>query len=154
MSSSGPFRVVDHVVECQHIREYPGATAHEQEEELHLAVKQYIPIDNPNPQPGDVTILAAHANGFPKVCQNAGGKPFPRGASAHRPIRNCTNLSGRRSMPGPRQMGSGYAASGWQMSRTRARAVWSTRIFWEMTVSILMTTTRVAYPTPSQTPSL
>ncbi|PKY05204.1 toxin biosynthesis protein [Aspergillus campestris IBT 28561] len=66
MSSSGPFRVVDHVVECQHIREYPGATAHEQEEELHMAVKQYIPIDNPNPQPGDVTILAAHANGFPK----------------------------------------------------------------------------------------
>ncbi|KAL2810449.1 Alpha/beta hydrolase family-domain-containing protein [Aspergillus granulosus] len=66
MSSSGPFRVVEHVVPSQHIREYPGATAHEQEDVLNLAVKQYIPLDNPNPQPGDVTILAAHANGFPK----------------------------------------------------------------------------------------
>ncbi|KAL4896694.1 Alpha/beta hydrolase family-domain-containing protein [Aspergillus ambiguus] len=65
-STSGPFRVVEHAVECQHIREYPGALANEQEDELHLAVKQYIPLDNPNPQPGDVTILAAHANGFPK----------------------------------------------------------------------------------------
>ncbi|KAL3484967.1 Alpha/beta hydrolase family-domain-containing protein [Aspergillus germanicus] len=66
MSSSSPFRVVEHVVPSQHIREYPAATAHEQEDILNLAVKQYIPLDNPNPQPGDVTILAAHANGFPK----------------------------------------------------------------------------------------
>lgn len=65
--SSNPFRVVDHVVPCQHIREYPRATSTEQEQVLHLAVKQYIPIDNPNPQPGDVTIIGAHANGFPKV---------------------------------------------------------------------------------------
>jgi alpha-beta hydrolase superfamily lysophospholipase len=57
---------VEHVVECQHIREYPAATANEQEDVLHLAVKQYVPLDNPEPQPGDVTILAAHANGFPK----------------------------------------------------------------------------------------
>ncbi|CAI7624348.1 unnamed protein product [Penicillium glandicola] len=63
---SSPFRIVEHVVPTQHIREYPGATANVQEEPLHLAVKQYIPLDNPNPQPGDITILAAHANGFPK----------------------------------------------------------------------------------------
>ncbi|KAJ5169511.1 uncharacterized protein N7500_002294 [Penicillium coprophilum] len=63
---SSPFRIVEHVVPTQHIREYPGATANDQEEPLHLAVKQYIPLDNPNPQPGDITILAAHANGFPK----------------------------------------------------------------------------------------
>ncbi|KAK4864946.1 hypothetical protein LT330_001569 [Penicillium expansum] len=63
---SSPFRIVEHVVPTQHIREYPGATATDQEEPLHLAVKQYIPLDNPNPQPGDITILAAHANGFPK----------------------------------------------------------------------------------------
>lgn len=67
MSSSGPFRIVEHVVPCQHIREYPAATANEQEDTLHLAVKQYVPLDNPHPQPGDVTILGAHANGFPKV---------------------------------------------------------------------------------------
>ena len=29
-------------------------------------MKQYIPKDNPNPRPGDVTIIGAHANGFPK----------------------------------------------------------------------------------------
>ncbi|KAL3480599.1 Alpha/beta hydrolase family-domain-containing protein [Aspergillus californicus] len=66
MTLSSPFRVVEHVVPCEHIREYPGATANEQEDVLNLAVKQYIPLDNPNPQPGDVTVLAAHANGFPK----------------------------------------------------------------------------------------
>lgn len=61
------FRVVEHLVPCQYIREYPAATANDQEEDLYLCVKQYIPLDNPNPQPGDVTILGAHANGFPKV---------------------------------------------------------------------------------------
>lgn len=66
-SSSGSFRIVKHLVPGEHIREYPAATANEQEETLCLAVKQYIPLDNPNPQPGDVTILGAHANGFPKV---------------------------------------------------------------------------------------
>lgn len=64
---SGPFRIVEHEIPCQHIREYPAATAHEQEDVLHLSVRQYIPLDNPNPQPGDVTIIAAHANGFLKV---------------------------------------------------------------------------------------
>ncbi|QKX55833.1 uncharacterized protein TRUGW13939_02931 [Talaromyces rugulosus] len=63
---SFPFRVVEHVVPGQYIREYPRATSTSQEETLHLAVKQYIPLDNPNPKPGDVTIIAAHANGFPK----------------------------------------------------------------------------------------
>ncbi|EGD86660.1 hypothetical protein H112_05166 [Trichophyton rubrum D6] len=60
------FRVIEHVVPCQHIREYPYATATSQEETLSLAVKQYAPLDNPNPQPGDVTIIGTHANGFPK----------------------------------------------------------------------------------------
>jgi hypothetical protein len=55
------------VVPCQHIREYPHATADRQEEVLSLSVKQYIPLDNLQPSPGDVTIIGAHANGFPKV---------------------------------------------------------------------------------------
>ncbi|KAH8697494.1 putative toxin biosynthesis protein [Talaromyces proteolyticus] len=63
---SFPFRVVEHVVPGQYIREYPRATSTSQEQTLRLAVKQYIPLDNPSPQPGDVTIIAAHANGFPK----------------------------------------------------------------------------------------
>lgn len=61
------FDIKEHVVDGQHIREYPRATANSQEEVLQLAVKQYIPKDNPNPKPGDITIIASHANGFVKV---------------------------------------------------------------------------------------
>ncbi|KAI1181859.1 Alpha/beta hydrolase family-domain-containing protein [Nemania serpens] len=66
MSSSFPFHIKEHVVPGQHIREWPRATANSQDDVLSLHVKQYIPKDNPTPQPGDVTIIAAHANGFPK----------------------------------------------------------------------------------------
>jgi len=34
---------------------------------LYLHLKQNCPQDNPNPQPGDATIIAAHGNGFVKV---------------------------------------------------------------------------------------
>lgn len=64
MASS--FRIVDHVVPSQHIREYPRGLADEQEVILHQAVKQYIPLDNLSPKDGDVTIISSHANGFPK----------------------------------------------------------------------------------------
>lgn len=60
------FQVEEHIVPCQHIREYPRATADNQEDVLHLAVKQYIPLNNLTPKSGDVTIIGAHANGFPK----------------------------------------------------------------------------------------
>ncbi|KAI0112432.1 Alpha/beta hydrolase family-domain-containing protein [Nemania sp. FL0031] len=69
--SSFPFHIKEHVVPCQHIREWARATANSQEDVLHLHVKQYIPKDNPSPQPGDVTILGAHANGFPKELYEA-----------------------------------------------------------------------------------
>jgi hypothetical protein len=61
------FEIKEHTVEAQHIREYPRATANSQEDVLRLSVKQYIPKSNPHPIPGDVTIIAAHANGFVKV---------------------------------------------------------------------------------------
>lgn len=60
------FDIKEHVIDGQHIREYARATAHSQEEVLQLAVKQYIPKDNPHPKPGDITIIASHANGFVK----------------------------------------------------------------------------------------
>jgi hypothetical protein len=69
--SSHLFRIEEHFVPCQHIREYPHATAGEQEDGLHLAVKQYIPLNNLEPRSGDVTIIGAHANGFPKVLVGA-----------------------------------------------------------------------------------
>lgn len=62
-----PFDIVEHVIPCQHIRAYPRATAHKQEELMHLSEKQYIPHDNRDAQIGDVTIIGAHAQGFPKV---------------------------------------------------------------------------------------
>jgi len=65
--SSSLFRVDEHVLPCQHIRQYPHATISGQEENLQIAIKQYTPLDNPTPKPGDVTIVGAHANGFPKV---------------------------------------------------------------------------------------
>jgi hypothetical protein len=61
-----PFRVIKHSVNAQHIREYPAATAGRQEDVLQLAVKQYVPLSHPDPQPGDLSIIGAHANGFPK----------------------------------------------------------------------------------------
>lgn len=66
-----PFHIKEHTLECQHVREYPRATANSQDDELYLAIKQYTPKDNPNPQPGDVTIIATHANGFPKELYEA-----------------------------------------------------------------------------------
>ncbi|KAL8392200.1 hypothetical protein RB595_002406 [Gaeumannomyces hyphopodioides] len=69
--SSQVFEIKEHIIDASHIREYPRATAHSQEEVLKVAVKQYIPKSNPNPQPGDVTVIGAHANGFPKELYEA-----------------------------------------------------------------------------------
>lgn len=63
------FRVIEHTARCQNVRQRPGAVKAGHESELRLAVKQYIPIDNPHPKEGDVTIIGAHANAFPKVTQ-------------------------------------------------------------------------------------
>lgn len=65
MSSS--FQIIEHVIDTQHIREYARATANSQEDVLRMVIKQYIPLSNRSPQPGDITIIGAHANGFPKV---------------------------------------------------------------------------------------
>lgn len=60
------FRVKEHRVPAQHIRGYPHATRHAQEEVLHIVVKQYIPLSDAAVQQDAVTIIGAHANGFPK----------------------------------------------------------------------------------------
>ncbi|KAF9888899.1 hypothetical protein FE257_008269 [Aspergillus nanangensis] len=64
--SASIFRAIDHRINAQHIREYPAATAGSQEDVLQLAIKQYVPLSNPSPKPGDLSIIGAHANGFPK----------------------------------------------------------------------------------------
>ena len=66
LMSSSCFSVSEHVLPCQYIREYPGATLHNQEDTLKVHIKQYTPKDSSASQPGAVTIIGAHANGFPK----------------------------------------------------------------------------------------
>lgn len=65
--SSEYYRIDEHIIDASHIRGFPRATSTTEEEVLQLAVKQYTPLENTKPKPGDITIVAAHANGFPKV---------------------------------------------------------------------------------------
>lgn len=60
------FQVASHTIASQHIREYPNATK-SGDAVLQLAIKEYKPLNNQDPEPGSVTIIALHANGFPKV---------------------------------------------------------------------------------------
>ncbi|KAJ4296705.1 hypothetical protein N0V90_006753 [Kalmusia sp. IMI 367209] len=64
--SSELFRIDEHILDASHIRGFPRTTSTHQNEILQIAIKQYTPLINLNPQPGDITIIAAHANAFPK----------------------------------------------------------------------------------------
>ncbi|KAL3480180.1 Alpha/beta hydrolase family-domain-containing protein [Aspergillus californicus] len=62
-----PFKIVEHVLDGQHIREYPQSIKGRQETPLKLSIKQYTPLDQPVPIPDNaVTIIGAPGNGFPK----------------------------------------------------------------------------------------
>lgn len=68
---SSIFTVREHSIPTCHIREYPRALASDdQEEELQLAIKQYTPKEDAGSAKNGVTIIGAHANGFPKVLSN------------------------------------------------------------------------------------
>lgn len=64
--SASLFEIIEHVISCQHIREYPHALKSEQGI-LQLAIKEYRPLTNRAPSDDSVTIIATHANGLPKV---------------------------------------------------------------------------------------
>lgn len=64
---SSNFDVREHRIPATHIREYPRATADGDADVLHLAVKQYTPTKTYKARK-EITIIGAHANGFPKVC--------------------------------------------------------------------------------------
>ncbi|KAB8270075.1 alpha/beta-hydrolase [Aspergillus minisclerotigenes] len=65
--SSNNFRITEHIVPGCHIREYAGSTAGRQEDVLQLHVKQYTPLERPEPlSPEAVTIIAAHGVGLAK----------------------------------------------------------------------------------------
>ncbi|KAI4162017.1 MAG: hypothetical protein LQ342_004329 [Letrouitia transgressa] len=59
------FQVDEHAIKGQHIRQYPGGSR-DQETALELRLKQYSPLDNLKPKPGDATIIVAHGAGFIK----------------------------------------------------------------------------------------
>ncbi|GMG13356.1 unnamed protein product [Aspergillus oryzae] len=66
--SSNNFRITEHIVPGCHILEYAGSTAGRQEDVLRLHVKQYTPLNPPEPlSPEAVTIIAAHGVGLAKV---------------------------------------------------------------------------------------
>ncbi|BCS02178.1 uncharacterized protein AKAW2_60442S [Aspergillus luchuensis] len=64
--STSHFRVIEHTVQCPSLREYHNGVKSGQN--LQLAIKQYVPLNNPHPAPDDITIIAGHANGIPKEC--------------------------------------------------------------------------------------
>ncbi|KAL3474153.1 hypothetical protein BJX99DRAFT_260712 [Aspergillus californicus] len=59
------FTVSEHFVDCQYVREYPRAT-NPQDAPLKLLVKKYTPGNNPDPQPGDVTLVGIPGAAIPK----------------------------------------------------------------------------------------
>ncbi|KAB8213753.1 hypothetical protein BDV33DRAFT_209912 [Aspergillus novoparasiticus] len=61
------FQVKELTIPYQSIREYHHAVKGVGPP-LQLAVEQYIPLNNLNPSPDDITITAGHANGIPKEC--------------------------------------------------------------------------------------
>jgi hypothetical protein len=66
-STSSLFKIQEHTIPTCHIREYPRALADDQEDSLQLAIKQYTPRESAGKADQSVTVIGAHANGFPKV---------------------------------------------------------------------------------------
>jgi hypothetical protein len=56
-----PFNVKEHIITCQRFKQHSNKLS------SLLSVKQYSPSENVSPSKGDVTIIAAHGNGFVKV---------------------------------------------------------------------------------------
>ena len=46
---------------------YPNATRDRRPHPLQSAIKQYVPFQKTEPSENAITIVAAHANGLPKV---------------------------------------------------------------------------------------
>ena len=63
--SSKYFSIREHIIPGQYTREYPGATLDNQEDVLKLHIKQYMPLEAGTTK--GITVIGAHANGFPKV---------------------------------------------------------------------------------------
>jgi len=60
------FTIKSHTIRTQHTRDRPAGAERGRDNDLRLHVKQYTPKTNSSPKRGDVTLIGAHANGFPK----------------------------------------------------------------------------------------
>jgi hypothetical protein len=67
------FKVQEHIIPCQHIQQEGSS---EGSQPKRLSIKQYTPLSNPSPSSGDLTIIAAHANGFVKVISHPSSHGF------------------------------------------------------------------------------
>jgi len=113
------FRILEHEIESSYIREWPHALANNQEDRLYLSVKQYIPKDNPNPRPGDVTIIGAHANGFPKGMRSY-TIPAKGSGWTNKLLQNFMSHYGTISWRSPKSTTSASDRYGSQTSPTKA----------------------------------
>ena len=64
--SEAYFRVSKHILPSQYIRHHPRSVGGDQEDDLHIAIKQYVPLDTLQHKSGDITIIGGHANGVGK----------------------------------------------------------------------------------------
>ncbi|KAF3905483.1 hypothetical protein ABW20_dc0107699 [Dactylellina cionopaga] len=64
-TSKGHFKVEKHIIPAFPIREHLRGTWNDNDL-LQLVVNHYKPVNNPDPKPGDLTLIVAHANGFHK----------------------------------------------------------------------------------------
>jgi hypothetical protein len=64
--SASFFTIKEHIIPCLHIREDLVTTSPE-DPEWRMHVRQYMPLNNPSPKEGDLTIIGGHGNGFVKV---------------------------------------------------------------------------------------
>jgi hypothetical protein len=117
------FIVQEHSIPCSHTRQYLHATVNGDQDAPRLAVKQYTPHDNVEPKPGDVTIIAAHANGFPKV----GGIAILQLYTFSITGRKCTSHCGTQFLDKVKNMDSAYDLYGWQTIGRKDNQVCSTR---------------------------
>ena len=85
-----------------------------------MALKQYTPLTNLSPKDGDVTIIGAHANGFPKVPQ-----VYRRGLlESDFPLcRSYMSLCGTICLGGPMQKGLRFEIYGLLMYLIKVPAV-------------------------------
>jgi hypothetical protein len=64
---SPAFTIKEHIIPGSHLRE-DVITMRADDPIYQVHIKQYIPLNNPSPNDGDVTIIGCHGNGFVKVC--------------------------------------------------------------------------------------